>query len=74
MEEITLKDYELTNIGLDGYYRVRLKDNKEYKIYSHKENGKIVDFIKKDGKMFKLSNEVQNLVASSIREYERYGI
>lgn len=74
MKEIKLEDYQLTNIGLDEFYRVRLKDNKEYKIYSKKENGKKVVFIKKDGKMFKLSDEVQKLVNASIREYERYGI
>ena len=74
LEEITLKDYELTNIGLDGYYRVRLKDGGEYKIYSNKENGKIVDYIKKDGKMVRINKEVQKIVLAKIREYERDGI
>lgn len=74
MEEITLEDYQLTNLGLDGFYRVRLKDGEEYKIYSKKENRKIVDYIKKDDKMIKLSKEVQKIVLAEIREYERYGI
>lgn len=74
MEEITLEDYQLTNLGLDGFYRVRLKDNKEYKIFPRKENGKTVDYIVKDGKMIKLSYEVQKEVMANIREYERYGI
>lgn len=74
MEEITLDDYVLTNLGLDGYYRVRLKDDKEYKIYPRKEGRRTVDYIEKDNKMIKLSYEVQKAVLSSIREYERYGI
>ena len=74
MEEITLKDYELTNIGTDRYFRVRLKDGNEYKIYPKKENGKIVDYIEKDGKMIRLSKEVQKIVLAEIREYERRGI
>lgn len=73
-EEITLDDYVLTNLGLDGYYRVRLKDDKEYKIYPRKEGRRTVDYIKKDGKMIKLSYEVQKAVLSNIREYEKYGI
>lgn len=67
---IGVDDYVLTNINLDGYYVVRLKDNKEYKIY---KDGKR-DYIIKDDKKIYLSNEVRKAVLSNIREYERYGI
>lgn len=69
-EEITFDDYVLTNINLDGYYVVRLKDDKEYKIY--KEGKK--DYILKDNKKIYLSVEVRKRVLADIREYERYGI
>lgn len=74
MEEVTLNEYELTNIGIDGYYVVELKDGTISKIYPRKEGRRTVDYIEKDGKMVKLSYEVQKAVMSSIREYERYGI
>lgn len=74
MEEITLNEYKLTNIGIDGYYVVVLKDGIISKIYPRKEGRRTVYYIEKDGKMIKLSYEVQKSVMSSIREYERYGI
>ena len=68
--EIGVDDYVLTNINLDGYYVVRLKDNKEYKIYKEGKR----DYIVKDNKKIYLSVEVRKRVLSDIREYERYGI
>lgn len=67
---ITREDYVLTNINLDGYYVVRLKDDKEYKIYKEGKR----DYILKDGKKIYLDDNVRNAVLSNIREYERYGI
>lgn len=69
-EKITKEDYILTNINLDGYYVIELKDGKSYKIY--KEGKK--DYILKDNRKIYLDKQVRNLVLSSIREYERYGI
>ena len=75
-EEITLNDYLLTNINLDTRgYVIRLKDNKEYQVYVKKPRGqKSYDYIVKDGKEIKLSDEVRKIVLSEIREYERYGV
>ena len=75
-EEITLNDYVLTNINIDTRgYVIRLKDNKEYQVYVKKPRGqKSYDYIVKDGKEIKLSNEVRKIVLSEIREYEKYGI
>lgn len=67
---IGVEDYVLTNINLDGYYTIRLKDNKEYKIYKEGKR----DYILKDDKKIYLSNEVRKAVLSNIREYEKYGI
>ncbi len=71
-KEITLEKYELTNINLDGYYVVKLKDGTISKIYPNKQEK--TDYIEKDGKRIRLSKEVRNVVLASIREYERYGI
>ena len=75
-EEITLNDYVLTNINIDKRgYVIRLKDNKEYQVYVKKLRGqKSYDYIVKDGKEIKLSDELRKIVLSEIREYERYGI
>lgn len=75
-EEITLDDYILTNINIDTRgYVIRLKDNKEYQVYVKKPRGqKSYDYIIKDGKEIKLSEELRKIVLSEIREYERYGI
>ena len=75
-EEITLNDYVLTNINIDTRgYIIRLKDNKEYQVYVKKPKGqKSYDYIVKDGKEIKLSDEVRKIVLSEIRKYERYGI
>lgn len=67
---ITKNDYVLTNINLEGYYVIKLKDNKSYKIY--KEGQK--DYILIDNEKYYLDEEVRKYVLSSIKEYERYGI
>lgn len=67
---ITRDDYVLTNINADCYYVIRLKDDKEYKIYKEGKR----DYILKDNKKIYLDDEVRKAVLSSIREYERYGI
>ena len=70
-KEITIDDYELTNINLNGYYVIRLKnDDESYKIY---KDGKR-DYILKDNKKIYLSDEVRKIVLANIKEYERYGI
>ncbi len=71
-KEITLEEYELTNINLYGYYVVKLRDGTVSKIYPNKQEK--TDYIEKDGKKIRLSKEVRNAVLASIREYERYGI
>lgn len=68
--EITFDDYELTNLNLDGYYVVRLKDGMSYKIYKEGKR----DYIIKNNKKIYLSAEVRKAVLLDIREYERYGI
>ena len=75
-QDITLADYILTNINVNTRgYVIRLKDNKEYQVYLRKTRGqKAFYYIVKDGKELRLSKEVQKIVLSEIREYERYGI
>ena len=71
MEEITLKDYLLTNIDLKTCsFTIRLKNNEEYIVY-HKY-GKY--YIKKDGKEIPLSNDVKRLYLSEVRIYNHDGI
>lgn len=74
IEIITLNEYVLTNIGLDGYYVIRLKDGKEYKVYRKKQNNKIINYILRDGKEISLNKDVLKLYISEIRIYERDGI
>jgi len=69
-EKVTRKEYVLTNINLDGYYTIRLTDDKEYIVY--KEGKK--DYIIKDNKKIYLDDEVRKWVLADIKEYERYGI
>lgn len=70
-EEITKDDYVLTNINLNGYYVIQLKnDDESYKIYKEGKR----DYILKNSKKIYLSDEVRKFVLASIREYERYGI
>lgn len=71
-EEITLKDYILTNIDLKTLnFTIRLKDNKEYIIYHKKENGKNIIFIKKDNKEIPLSNEIEKKCIYEIKIYNK---
>ncbi len=70
MEEITLEDYILTNLHLDGCFAIRLKDNKEYICY---KKGK-THYIIKDNKKIMLSDEVNKCFMASVREYNRCGI
>lgn len=67
---ITREDYVLTNINKDCYYVIRLKDNKEYKIYREGKR----DYILINDEKYYLDNEVRKVVLSNIREYERCGI
>lgn len=75
-EKITLDDYVLTNINIETKgYTIRLKDNNEYQIYMRKPRGqKAYDYIIKDGKEIRLSEELRRIVLSEIRVYEKYGI
>ena len=73
--EITMDDYVLTNIDhKTGYFTIRLKDNKEYIVWFKKENGKTINFIKKDGDKILLSEDVVKVHLSAVREYQVSGI
>ena len=71
---ITKNEYVLTNISLpNGYYCIRLKDGKEYDVYSTIK-GKKRYYIKKDNEKYYLDDDVRKAYLSNIREYEKYGI
>lgn len=76
MEEITLKDYVLTNLNLEEHcFNIRLKDNKEYIVYYRKPRGqKTIYYIKKDKKEILLDDEVKKCFLSEVRLYNRVGI
>lgn len=74
MQEITKKDYKLTNINRNGKFVIRLKDDNEYVVYYRKQNGKTINFIEKDGKEIPLSKEVLKMHLSEVRVYQRGGI
>ena len=74
MQEITKKDYKLTNINRNGKLVIRLKDDNEYVVYYRKQNGKTINFIEKDGKEIPLSKEVLKMHLSEVRVYQRDGI
>lgn len=76
MEEITLKDYVLTNLNLkEQCFNIRLTDNKEYIVYHRKPRGqKTIYYIKKDDKEILLSEEVKKCFLSEVRVYNRVGI
>lgn len=79
LTKITKNDYVLTNIDLDSLcFTIRLKDEKEYKVYYKKikENGKTktINYIKKDGKIIPLDDEVTKLHLAEVRVYQREGI
>lgn len=67
---ITLEDYVLTNLHLDGHFAIRLNDGKEYICYKKRNT----HFIKKDNKEILLDEEVNKLFMASVREYNMSGI
>ena len=67
---ITLNEYELTNINLDGYYIIQLKNDKGYLVYKQDKRY----YIKKDNELYYLDDDVRKAYISNVREYERYGI
>lgn len=77
--KITLDDYVLTNIDLETLcFTIRLKDEKEYIVY-HKKikvDGRVktINYIKKDGKIIPLDDEVTKLHLAEVRVYQREGI
>lgn len=70
MNEITKDEYVLTNLDLEGYYKIRLNDDQEYKIYPEGKK----DYIMRNGEKVYLSEQVRKWVLSEIKQYERYGI
>lgn len=79
MNEITKDDYVLTNIDIEsGCFTIRLKDNKEYKVYGKHANekigSKIVYFIIKDNQEIPLNNEVKKYFLEEVRVYQISGI
>lgn len=76
MEEITLKDYVLTNLNLKEHcFNIRLKNNKEYIVYHRKPRGqKTIYYIKKDDKEILLDDEVKKCFLAEVRLYNRVGI
>lgn len=76
MEQITLKEYVLTNLDLKELcFTIRLKDNKEYIVYHRKPRGqKTIYYIKKDNKEVLLDEEVKKCYLSEVRIYNRIGI
>lgn len=79
LTKITLDDYVLTNIDLETLcFTIRLKDEKEYIVY-HKKikvDGRVktINYIKKDGKIIPLDDEVTKLHLAEVRVYQREGI
>ena len=79
LTKITLGDYVLTNIDLETLcFTIRLKDEKEYIVY-HKKikvDGRVktINYIKKDGKIIPLDDEVTKLHLAEVRVYQREGI
>lgn len=79
LTKITLDDYVLTNIDLETLcFTIRLKDEKEYIVY-HKKikvDGRVktINYIKKDGKIMPLDDEVTKLHLAEVRVYQREGI
>ena len=76
MEEITRKDYILTNLDLKTLcFTIRLKDNKEYIVYHRRPRGqKTIYYIKKDDKEILLDDEVKKWFLSEVRLYNRVEI
>lgn len=79
LTKITLNDYVLTNIDLETLcFTIRLKDEKEYIVYHKriKVDGRVktINYIKKDGKIIPLDDEVTKLHLAEVRVYQREGI
>ena len=76
MEVITRDEYVLTNIDLETLcFTIRLIDDKEYIVYHKKDDdGKIINYIKKDGKNIPLDVEVTKWHLAEVRIYQREGI
>ena len=79
LTKITKEDYILTNIDLETFYfTIRLKDQKEYIVYYKKikdgRKKKTINYIKKDGKIIPLDDEVTKMHLSEVRIYQREGI
>ncbi len=79
LTKITKDEYVLTNIDLATLcFTIRLKDNKEYIVYYKKikdgEKTKTINYIKKDGKIIPLDDEVTKLHLAEVRVYQREGI
>lgn len=79
LTKITLDDYVLTNIDLETLcFTIRLKDEKEYIVYHKKIKAdgrvKTINYIKKDGKIIPLDDEVTKLHLAEVRVYQREGI
>ena len=79
LTKITLNDYVLTNIDLETLcFTIRLKDEKEYIVYHKriKVDGRVktINYIKKDGKIIPLDDEVTKLHLTEVRVYQREGI
>ena len=77
MEKITRNEYVLTNIDLDTLcFTIRLTDEKEYIVY-HKtikvdgKKNKTINYIKKDGKIVLLDEEVTKWHLAEVRVYQR---
>jgi hypothetical protein len=79
LTKITIDDYVLTNIDLETLcFTIRLKDEKEYIVF-HKKikvDGRVktINYIKKDGKIIPLDDEVTKLHLAEVRVYQREGI
>lgn len=71
-KEITIDSYVLTNVNLEnGYFTIRLKDEKEYIVYREKGNKY---FIIKDNQKILLNDEVRKVHLEAVREYQVSGI
>jgi hypothetical protein len=78
-EKITRNEYVLTNIDLESLcFTIRLTDEKEYIVYHKKINingkNKTINYIKKDGKIILLDEEVTKWYLTEVRVYQKEGI
>jgi hypothetical protein len=78
-EKITRNEYVLTNIDLESLcFTIRLTDEKEYIVYHKKINingkNKTINYIKKDGKIILLDEEVTKWYLTEVRVYQKEGL